>query len=117
MVGGIANLIGLGLVRDVMLGVVFSLWTASWIWLLVLSVLRRASVKYTTPSTHSSSLGKCADEVVELVLIVEGVRRARCRLLGDLGGAREFERVEEGELAGYLRDGWGGFPAGVEVRV
>ena len=36
VVGVGANIIGLGLVRDVMLGITFALWTAWWIWLLVL---------------------------------------------------------------------------------
>jgi hypothetical protein len=39
-VGVAANVIGLSLVRDEMLGTTFTLWTAWWIWLLVL--LRRA---------------------------------------------------------------------------
>ena len=36
VVGVGANIIGLGLVRDLMLGITFALWTAWWIWLLVL---------------------------------------------------------------------------------
>jgi hypothetical protein len=34
-IGGVVNVLGFGLARDVMLGVVFTLWTAWWIWLLV----------------------------------------------------------------------------------
>jgi hypothetical protein len=36
VVGVVANIIGLGLVRDVTLGVAFALWTVWWVWLLVL---------------------------------------------------------------------------------
>ena len=36
VVGVAANLTGLSLVRDVMLGITFTLWTAWWIWLMVL---------------------------------------------------------------------------------
>jgi hypothetical protein len=36
LVGVAANVIGLSLVRDVMLGITFALWTAWWIWLMVL---------------------------------------------------------------------------------
>jgi hypothetical protein len=36
VVGVAANLTGLSLVRDVMLGITFTLWTAWWIWLFVL---------------------------------------------------------------------------------
>jgi hypothetical protein len=36
VVGVAANLTGLNLVRDVMLGITFTLWTAWWIWLFVL---------------------------------------------------------------------------------
>ena len=36
VVGVAANVIGLSLVRDVMLGITFALWTAWWIWLMVL---------------------------------------------------------------------------------
>ena len=35
-IGIIFNLLGLGLARDALLGVMFSLWTAWWVWLLVL---------------------------------------------------------------------------------
>jgi hypothetical protein len=35
-IGVVANVIGLGLVRDVMLGITFVLWTAWWAWILVL---------------------------------------------------------------------------------
>ena len=35
-VGVVANLLGLGLVRDVLLGVTFLLWTAWWVWILLL---------------------------------------------------------------------------------
>ena len=41
VVGVAANVIGLGLVRDVMLGITFALWTAWWIWLLVLLLRSR----------------------------------------------------------------------------
>ena len=41
VVGVAANLIGLGLVRDVMLGITFALWTAWWIWLLALLLRSR----------------------------------------------------------------------------
>ena len=34
-IGVVVNVLGFGLARDVMLGVVFTLWTAWWIWLLV----------------------------------------------------------------------------------
>ena len=40
VVGVAANLTGLNLLRDVTLGITFALWTAWWIWLLVL-LLRR----------------------------------------------------------------------------
>jgi hypothetical protein len=36
--GTAANIIGLSLVRDVLLGITFALWTAWWIWLIVLLV-------------------------------------------------------------------------------
>jgi len=36
VVGVAANLTGLNLVRDAMLGITFTLWTAWWIWLMVL---------------------------------------------------------------------------------
>ncbi|MBW3613558.1 MAG: hypothetical protein KY392_06840, partial [Chloroflexi bacterium] len=45
VVGAILNLLGLGLGRDIALGVVFILWTAWWIWLLVL--LRRGSPPFS----------------------------------------------------------------------
>ena len=38
VLGVVANIIGLSLVRDVALGITFALWTAWWIWLLVLLV-------------------------------------------------------------------------------
>ena len=41
VMGVAANLTGLDLVRDVMLGTTFSLWTAWWIWLLVLLLRQR----------------------------------------------------------------------------
>ena len=41
MIGVAANLIGLGLVRDVALGITFALWTAWWIWLMVLLLRSR----------------------------------------------------------------------------
>jgi hypothetical protein len=47
VVGVGANIIGLGLVRDVVLGIAFALWTAWWIWLLVL--LLRSKVMWASP--------------------------------------------------------------------
>ena len=41
MVGVAANIIGLSLVRDVALGITFALWTAWWIWLMVLLLRSR----------------------------------------------------------------------------
>jgi hypothetical protein len=41
VVGVAANVIGLSLVRDVMLGITFALWTAWWIWLMVLLLRSR----------------------------------------------------------------------------
>jgi hypothetical protein len=35
MHGVATNILGLGLARDVLLGIAFALWTAWWIWLLV----------------------------------------------------------------------------------
>lgn len=40
VIGALFNLIGLGMARDVALGVIFTLWTVWWIWLLVLFVRR-----------------------------------------------------------------------------
>ena len=42
-VGVAANILGLGLVRDVILGVTFALWTAWWIWLMALLLRSRRS--------------------------------------------------------------------------
>ena len=39
-IGVVFNVLGLGLARDVSLGVVFSLWTAWWVWLLLLFLRR-----------------------------------------------------------------------------
>jgi hypothetical protein len=41
VVGVAANVIGLSLVRDVMLGITFALWTAWWIWFMVLLLRSR----------------------------------------------------------------------------
>ena len=48
--GGIANVAGLNLVRDVLLGVLFTLWTAWWIALLVVFVRLSAIPPATSPS-------------------------------------------------------------------
>jgi hypothetical protein len=40
-IGVVFNVLGLGLARDVSLGVVFSLWTAWWVWLLLLFLRRQ----------------------------------------------------------------------------
>jgi hypothetical protein len=42
--GVVTNIIGLNLARDVMLGITFTLWTAWWIWLIVLLVRAPHSV-------------------------------------------------------------------------
>ena len=39
-IGVVFNVLGLGIARDVSLGVVFSLWTAWWVWLLLLFLRR-----------------------------------------------------------------------------
>jgi hypothetical protein len=46
--GVAANIIGIGLARDVLLGITFALWTAWWIWLMVL-LLRARSTGHLTP--------------------------------------------------------------------
>jgi hypothetical protein len=43
VIGVAANLIGLSLVRDLMLGITFALWTAWWIWLIVLLRSQRSA--------------------------------------------------------------------------
>ena len=45
VVGVAANLTGLSLVRDVMLGITFTLWTAWWIWLMVLLLRRQRPLR------------------------------------------------------------------------
>ena len=42
VVGVAANVVGLNLARDVLLGITFTLWTAWWIWLLVLLLRARS---------------------------------------------------------------------------
>jgi hypothetical protein len=43
-VGVVGNVIGLTAVRDTLLGITFVLWTAWWIWLLVLLLRSRSAV-------------------------------------------------------------------------
>jgi hypothetical protein len=49
-VGAAANVAGLNLVRDVLLGVLFALWTAWWISLLVVFARRSQAASNTSPS-------------------------------------------------------------------
>ena len=45
VVGVAANVMSFNLARDVMLGITFLLWTAWWIWLLVLLLRARSGAK------------------------------------------------------------------------
>jgi hypothetical protein len=45
VVGVGANLTGLSLLRDVMLGITFTLWTAWWIWLMILLLRRQRPLR------------------------------------------------------------------------
>jgi hypothetical protein len=49
-VGAVANVAGLNLVRDVLLGVLFTLWTAWWISLLVVFARQSQKAPTTSPS-------------------------------------------------------------------
>jgi hypothetical protein len=49
-VGAAANVAGLSLVRNVLLGVLFVLWTAWWIWLLVVFARQSQAASTTSPS-------------------------------------------------------------------
>jgi hypothetical protein len=55
IVGAACNVMGLALARDVMLGTVFSLWTAWWIWLLLLFVRRQEPFAVTWRDESRSS--------------------------------------------------------------
>jgi hypothetical protein len=49
VVGVVANVTGLTLVRDAMLGIAFALWTVWWIWLLVLFLRSQPAASTTLP--------------------------------------------------------------------